>query len=165
MVTFISHSPSETESLGAAWAGECARGWIIGLSGGLGAGKTQLVKGLARGLNASARVTSPTYALVHEYPDGRLPLFHLDLYRLNTREQIIAAGLEPYLVRPDGVTVVEWVERWLEGTGAPRFAPALGGGQNVFVGARHDAPSPVVRRAHDGVAGATKPMALCVPSQ
>jgi len=123
MVTFISHSPSETEALGAAWAGECGRGWLIGLSGGLGAGKTQLVKGLARGLNAGARVSSPTYALVHEYPGGRLPLFHLDLYRLETREQIIAAGLEPYLVRPGGVTVVEWVERWLDGTGAPCFTP------------------------------------------
>jgi hypothetical protein len=81
-----------------------------------------LVKGLARGLNAAARVASPTYALVHEYPGGRLPLFHLDLYRLDTREQIIAAGLEPYLVRPDGVTVVEWVERWLDGPCAPSFA-------------------------------------------
>jgi tRNA threonylcarbamoyladenosine biosynthesis protein TsaE len=123
MVTFISHSPSETEALGEAWACQCGRGWIIGLSGGLGAGKTQLVKGLARGLNAAARVSSPTYALVHEYAGGRLPLFHLDLYRLETREQIIAAGLEPYLVRPDGVTVVEWMERWLDGTRAPFFAP------------------------------------------
>ena len=123
MVTFISHSPSETEALGEAWACQCGRGWIIGLSGGLGAGKTQLVKGLARGLNAAARVSSPTYALVHEYPGGHLPLFHLDLYRLETREQIIAAGLEPYLVRPEGVTVVEWMERWLDGTRAPFLAP------------------------------------------
>ena len=123
MVTFISHSPAETEALGEGWGRECGRGWIIGLSGGLGAGKTQLVKGLARGLQAGARVVSPTYALVHEYPGGRLPLFHVDLYRLDTREQIIAAGLEPYLVRPGGVTVVEWVERWLEGTGAPWLGP------------------------------------------
>jgi tRNA threonylcarbamoyladenosine biosynthesis protein TsaE len=123
MVTFISHSPSETEGLGEAWAGECGRGWLIGLSGGLGAGKTQLVKGLARGLKAGGRVASPTYALVHVYPGGRLPLFHVDLYRLDTREQIIAAGLEPYLVRPEGVTVVEWVERWLENTSPPWFAP------------------------------------------
>ena len=125
MVTFISHSPSETEALGEAWACQCDRGWIIGLSGGLGAGKTQLVKGLARGLGAAARVSSPTYALVHEYPGGRLPLFHLDLYRLETREQIIAAGLEPYLVRPDGVTVVEWIERWLDGPCAPSFATGI----------------------------------------
>jgi tRNA threonylcarbamoyladenosine biosynthesis protein TsaE len=123
MVTFISHSPAETEALGEGWGRECGRGWIIGLSGGLGAGKTQLVKGLARGLKADARVTSPTYALVHEYQGGRLPLFHVDLYRLDTREQIITAGLEPYLVRPDGVTVVEWVERWRDGTDAPWLGP------------------------------------------
>ena len=123
MVTFISHSASETEGLGEAWAGECGRGWLIGLSGGLGAGKTQLVKGLARGLEARGRVASPTYALVHVYPGGRLPLFHVDLYRLETRDQIIAAGLEPYLVRPEGVTVVEWVERWLDKSSPPWFAP------------------------------------------
>ena len=113
MVTFISHSPSETEALGETWSAECGSGWLIGLSGDLGAGKTQLVKGLARGLHSSARVSSPTYALLHEYPGGRLPLWHLDLYRLDTREQIIAAGLEPYLIRPEGVAVVEWMERWM----------------------------------------------------
>lgn len=112
MATFISHSPEETQALGETWAKEARAGWIIGLSGNLGAGKTQLVKGLARGLNATARAASPTFALVHEYRGGRLPLFHLDLYRLETHEQIIAAGLEPYLVRPGGVTVVEWMERW-----------------------------------------------------
>ena len=123
MVTFISHSPTETEELGEAWGRECGRGRVIGLSGDLGAGKTQLVKGLARGLQAGARVTSPTYALVHEYRGGRLPLFHVDLYRLETREQIRAAGLESYLVRPDGVTVVEWVERWLEGENLAWYGP------------------------------------------
>jgi tRNA threonylcarbamoyladenosine biosynthesis protein TsaE len=123
MVTFISHSPSETEALGETWSAECGSGWLIGLSGDLGAGKTQLVKGLARGLHSSARVSSPTYALLHEYPGGRLPLWHLDLYRLDTREQIIAAGLEHYLVRPEGVTVVEWVERWLEGGDALPLSP------------------------------------------
>ena len=116
MATFISHSAAETQALGEAWGRESRAGWIIGLSGDLGAGKTQLVKGLARGLNATGRVASPTFALAHEYRGGRLPLFHVDLYRLTTRDQIIAAGLEPYLVRPEGVTVVEWVERWLEGT-------------------------------------------------
>ena len=66
-----------------------------------------------------ARASSPTFALVHEYRGGRLPLFHLDLYRLATREQIIAAGLETYLVRPRGVAVVEWIERWLESDSVP----------------------------------------------
>jgi tRNA threonylcarbamoyladenosine biosynthesis protein TsaE len=114
MVTFISHSPAETQSLGRAWAAEVRRGWVIGLSGELGAGKTELVKGLAGGLNVTDRVHSPSFALVNEYGGGRLPLFHVDLYRLTTRDQIVAAGLEPYLVRPDGVSVVEWIDRWLE---------------------------------------------------
>lgn len=108
---FISRSVAETESLGAAWAHEARRGWVIGLSGDLGVGKTQLVKGLARGLGVIERVHSPTFALVNEHLHGRLPLFHLDLYRLETPEQIHSAGLEEFL-QPDGVTVVEWVERW-----------------------------------------------------
>ena len=84
---------------------------VIGLCGDLGAGKTQLVKGLARGLGITARVHSPTFALVNIYNGGRLTLFHLDLYRLDTREQILAARLEEYL-KPAGVTVIEWAERW-----------------------------------------------------
>jgi tRNA threonylcarbamoyladenosine biosynthesis protein TsaE len=111
MVTFISHSPSETESLGERWGREAPRGLVIGLSGDLGAGKTQLVKGIARGLGITARVHSPTFTLVNEYDGGRLPLFHLDLYRLETPEQICSAGLEEFL-RPDVVAAIEWVERW-----------------------------------------------------
>jgi tRNA threonylcarbamoyladenosine biosynthesis protein TsaE len=114
MATFISHSPAETSALGEAWGREAQRGWVFGLSGGLGAGKTILAAGLARGLGVTARVQSPTFALVNEYRDGRLPLFHLDLYRLASRGDIIGAGLELYLTRPSGVTVVEWIERWLE---------------------------------------------------
>jgi tRNA threonylcarbamoyladenosine biosynthesis protein TsaE len=128
MATFISHSPAETEALGEAWSREARAGWVIGLDGDLGAGKTQLVKGLARGLGATERVHSPTFALVNEYTTGRLPLYHLDLYRLETREQIRAAGLEEFL-RPDGVTVIEWVGKMFDGQNpgskiqslAPRF--------------------------------------------
>jgi len=86
------------------------RGCVIALSGDLGAGKTQLVKGLARGLGIAACVHSPTFTLVNEYDGGRLRLFHLDLYRLETPEQITAAGLEEFL-QPDGVTVIEWAEK------------------------------------------------------
>ena len=85
MATFISHSPAETEALGEAWGRAAERGLVIGLSGDLGAGKTQLVKGLARGLGIAERVHSPTFALVNIYTGGRLTLFHLDLYRLETR--------------------------------------------------------------------------------
>lgn len=113
MATFISHSSTETESLGESWGRAAERGLVIGLSGDLGAGKTQLVKGIARGLGIASRVHSPTFTLVNEYSGGRLRLFHLDLYRLETREQILSAGLEEYL-QPDGVAVIEWAERWPE---------------------------------------------------
>jgi tRNA threonylcarbamoyladenosine biosynthesis protein TsaE len=116
MGTFISRSPGDTEALGEQWGRQAQPGWLIGLTGGLGAGKTVLAAGLARGLGVTARVQSPTFVLVNEYPGGRLPLFHVDLYRLATRADIIAAGLEPYLERPAGVAVVEWMERWLEET-------------------------------------------------
>jgi tRNA threonylcarbamoyladenosine biosynthesis protein TsaE len=110
MATFISHSPAETESLGESWGRAAQHGWVVGLTGDLGAGKTQLVKGIARGLGIVARVHSPTFTLVNEYAGGRLRLFHLDLYRLETRGQILSAGLEEFL-QPDGVAVVEWAER------------------------------------------------------
>jgi len=115
MATSISHSPAETEALGEAWGRAAQRGLVIALSGDLGAGKTQLVKGLARGLGISSRVHSPTFTLVNIYSGGRLPLFHLDLYRLETRAQLLSAGIEEYL-QPDGVTVIEWAERLNEET-------------------------------------------------
>jgi tRNA threonylcarbamoyladenosine biosynthesis protein TsaE len=115
MVTFISHSPEETEGLGFQWGREALHGSVIGLSGSLGAGKTILAAGVARGLGVAARAQSPTFALVHEHRGGRLPFFHLDLYRLASRDDIITAGLELYLCKPAGVAVVEWIERWLEG--------------------------------------------------
>jgi tRNA threonylcarbamoyladenosine biosynthesis protein TsaE len=113
MAGFLSHRPAQTEALGEAWGREAAPDWVIALTGDLGAGKTQLVKGLARGLGSAARVHSPTFTLVNEYLDGRLPLYHLDLYRLETPAQIASAGLEEFL-RPNGVTVIEWAERMPE---------------------------------------------------
>ena len=110
MATFISHSPAATESLGEAWGRAAQSGLVIAVSGDLGAGKTQLVRGLARGLGVTARVHSPTFTLVNEYGGGRLRLFHLDLYRLETRGQMVSAGLEEFL-QPDGVTVIEWAEK------------------------------------------------------
>jgi len=85
-------------------------GEILALHGVLGSGKTQLVKGLARGLGYRGDVTSPTFTLVHEYRGGRLPVYHLDLYRIKGEKEAIAIGLEEY-VPSDGVTVIEWPER------------------------------------------------------
>jgi len=110
MATFTSHSPAETESLGEKFGRSAQSGFVFALSGDLGAGKTQFVKGLARGLEIPARVHSPTFTLVNEYGGGRLKLFHLDLYRLETPAQIFSAGVEEFL-QPDGVTVIEWAER------------------------------------------------------
>jgi len=114
MATFISHSPAETEALGEKLGRAAERGLVLALSGDLGAGKTQFVKGLARGLGISARVHSPTFTLVNEYGGGRLKLFHLDLYRLETPAQILSAGIEEFL-SPDGVAVIEWAERLFAG--------------------------------------------------
>ena len=123
MATFISHSPTETQALGEEWGRQARPGWVIGLSGDLGAGKTQLVKGIARSLNITGRIQSPTFALVNEHRNGRLPLFHVDLYRLENARQIITAGLESYLIDPEGIAVIEWIERWLDDQppGAPGF--------------------------------------------
>jgi len=110
MVTYISHSPAETEALGEKFGRAAKRGLVIALSGDLGAGKTQFVRGLARGMEVFSRVHSPTFTLVNEYTGGRLKLFHLDLYRLETPGQILSAGIEEFL-SPDGVAVIEWAER------------------------------------------------------
>ena len=124
MATNISHSPAETESLGEAWGRAAKTGLVIALSGDLGAGKTQLVKGIARGLGITTRVHSPTFTLVNIYTGGRLTLFHLDLYRLESQEQILSAGLEEYL-NPNGVAVIEWAERWFGSVQSPSASATL----------------------------------------
>ena len=106
----IFHSVEETQAFGEGWAADLVAGEIIALHGVLGAGKTQLVKGLARGLGYEGDVTSPTFTIVHEYRGGRLPLYHLDLYRMKSEADAIDIGLEEYLPS-DGVTVIEWPDR------------------------------------------------------
>ena len=120
---FTSHSPAETAALGEKIGRAAGRGLVLALSGDLGAGKTQLVKGVARGLGATARVHSPTFTLVNEYGGGRLKLFHLDLYRLETPAQILSAGIEEFL-SPDGVAVIEWAERMFAGEPSTSKWPA-----------------------------------------
>ena len=90
MATSISKSPEETESLGELWGREARPGWVFALTGDLGAGKTQLVRGLARGLDSPARVHSPTFVLLTTYEGGRYPLHHLDLYRLSGADEVNA---------------------------------------------------------------------------
>ena len=117
MSVFVSLRPADTESLGESWGREAQRGLVLALTGDLGAGKTALVRGFAHGLGCTSRVHSPTFTLVNVYEGGRLPLFHLDLYRLETPEQIHGAGVDEYL-QPDGVAVIEWAERIMKrGTG------------------------------------------------
>ncbi len=101
---------AETIALGERLAMELQRGDVVALSGELGAGKTALVKGIARGLGIKQDATSPTFTFIHEYGGGRLPLFHIDLYRLDAVEQALAIGIEDYL-NPAGVTVIEWAEK------------------------------------------------------
>ena len=104
---FITHSPEETELLGQRLGETLSGGEIVAYQGGLGAGKTAFTRGLARGLGISMRVTSPTYTIVNEYTGGRLPLFHFDMYRLGSAEELFDIGWEDYLAR-DGVCAVEW---------------------------------------------------------
>ncbi|HUI07632.1 MAG TPA: tRNA (adenosine(37)-N6)-threonylcarbamoyltransferase complex ATPase subunit type 1 TsaE [Verrucomicrobiae bacterium] len=104
------HCVEETIGFGERLATGLERGDVLALSGELGSGKTALIKGVARSLGISQEVTSPTFALIHEYVGGRLPLFHLDLYRLDSIRQALAIGVEEYL-NGDGVTVIEWAEK------------------------------------------------------
>ncbi len=106
-------SASETQQIGFDWGQSCTGGEIFLLSGPLGAGKTQLVKGLAWGLNYEGEVTSPTFSLIHEYIGGRLPLYHFDLYRLEEKKSISQLGLEEY-ISDHSVLVVEWPEKALD---------------------------------------------------
>ena len=104
---FVTHSVDETEALGERLAKTLHGGEIIAFTGDLGAGKTAFTRGLARGLGIPMRVTSPTYTIVNEYTGGRLPLFHFDMYRLGSSDELFDIGWEDYLQR-GGVCSVEW---------------------------------------------------------
>ena len=108
--TLKTHSVEETIGFGARLAAALERGDVVAISGELGTGKTALVKGIAHGLGVTQDVTSPTFTLIHEYDGGRLPLYHIDLYRLNSPQQALAIGIEDYL-NGSGVTMIEWAEK------------------------------------------------------
>ena len=115
---FITNSPQETENLGAALGRILKPGTILAYRGDLGAGKTAFTRGLASGLGYKEPVTSPTYTIVNEYLGGRLPLFHFDMYRLASSDDLWDIGWEDYLER-GGVCAVEWSENvWGEMAGA-----------------------------------------------
>lgn len=104
----LSHSEQETEQLGEQVARRLPRGTVIAYTGELGMGKTAFTRGLARGLGCRGRVTSPTFTIVNEY-EGDIPLFHFDLYRLGSSDELFDIGWEDYLSR-GGVCAVEWSE-------------------------------------------------------
>ena len=106
---YITNSPVETENIGAALARVLPAGTVIAYRGDLGAGKTAFTRGLARGLGFLDMVTSPTYTIVNEYLGGRLPLFHFDMYRLASSDDLWDIGWEDYLER-GGICAVEWSE-------------------------------------------------------
>ena len=106
---YITNSPAETEKIGAALGKILKPGTVIAYRGDLGAGKTAFTRGLARGLGSSEMVTSPTYTIVNEYLGGRMPLFHFDMYRLASSDDLWDIGWEDYLDR-NGVCAVEWSE-------------------------------------------------------
>ena len=106
---YITHSPEETAALGARLAEKLSPGAVVAFTGDLGAGKTAFVSGMARGLGIPDRVTSPTFTIVNEYEGGRLPLFHFDMYRLGSADELFDIGWEDYLAR-GGVCAVEGSE-------------------------------------------------------
>ena len=110
MALTILSSIDAAQAFGESWAADLAGGEIFALHGVLGAGKTQLAKGLARGLGFPGDVTSPTFTIIHEYRGGRLTLFHLDLYRIRSEKEAVDLGIEEYLPG-DGVTIIEWPDR------------------------------------------------------
>ena len=106
---FLTNSPAETEAIGEKLASILTPGTVIAYRGDLGAGKTAFTRGLARGLGCTDLVTSPTYTIVNEYLGGRLPLFHFDMYRLASSDDLFDIGWEDYLDR-GGICAVEWSE-------------------------------------------------------
>ena len=110
MMQITTHSADETQALGQKLASRLAPGDVIAYFGDLGAGKTAFTRGLAQGLGITDPVTSPTYTIVNEYLSGRIPLFHFDMYRLSSSDELFDIGWEDYLSR-GGVCAVEWSER------------------------------------------------------
>jgi tRNA threonylcarbamoyladenosine biosynthesis protein TsaE len=107
----LTHEAQGTRALGRELSLALPENSVIGISGDLGAGKTEFVKGIAEGLGSTDPVTSPTFTLVHEYRSGRLPLFHMDFYRLQAEAELDEVGFDDYLREP-GICAIEWADRF-----------------------------------------------------
>ncbi len=105
---YITNSYEETERAAADFAGTLKGGEVIAMYGGLGAGKTAFVRGMARAIGISSHITSPTFTIVNEY-EGRLPLYHFDVYRISDPEELYEIGYDEY-IGSDGICVIEWAE-------------------------------------------------------
>ena len=126
---FITNSPTETEAVGEALAKVLPAGTVLAYRGDLGAGKTAFTRGLARGLGAAEQVTSPTYTIVNEYISGKMPLFHFDMYRLRSADDLFDIGWEDYLER-GGVCAVEWSENVADALEDPVMVSIVKSGEN-----------------------------------
>jgi len=113
---FISNTPAETEAIGRRLAEHVGLGSVLALHGELGSGKTQFTKGFVAAMGSSAAVSSPTFTIVHEYRDGRLPVYHFDFFRVENRQSLERLGLDDYFFG-DGICVIEWADRF------PEFIP------------------------------------------
>lgn len=109
----IAKTAEEMEELGRRAGEEATVGTVVALVGGLGAGKTRWTKGFVAGVGSAAEVTSPTFGLMHEYADGRMPVFHLDFYRLESADELTALGWDEIL-EEEGVVVAEWADKYPE---------------------------------------------------
>ena len=107
---YTSRSAEETERIGYELGMKLRKGDVISLRGSLGAGKTVLAKGIAKALSINEAIVSPTFTIVQEYDEGKIPMFHLDLYRLSGDDEFESMGGEEFLY-PDGITLIEWSEK------------------------------------------------------
>lgn len=109
--TYTTNSPEETEGLGVSLAGELMAGDIVGLIGGLGTGKTRFVRGIAKGLGSKGYIKSPSFTIINIYEGGRLPLYHIDLYRIGKEDEFESSGIEEYICAA-GISVIEWADKY-----------------------------------------------------
>lgn len=110
----VAQNAEEMIASGEAWADKLSAGQVIGLVGDLGAGKTHFTKGVVSGLGSEADVTSPTFSLVNEYRDGRIPVFHFDFYRMESVDELMTIGWDEYLYEENGLMIIEWADKFAE---------------------------------------------------